>query len=206
MVLKDVGFSLKTGDILGLFGRNGSGKSTLLKMIFGTLKGESIKMSLDGSNVIPSEIIPKKLIAYIPQHSYLPLNARVRDIIPMYFSEGKKQDPIFYDSTIASFASLRIHQLSYGQRKYFEIVLSCHLPHPFIMIDEPFSMLEPLQKESLKLILKEISIHKGILLTDHYYSDVLDIATKKLVLKDGLSFSISTEEDLRHFEYLSKKN
>ncbi len=173
-------------------------------MIFGTLKGESIKMKLDGRHIIPSEVIPKKLIAYIPQHSFLPLNARVRDIIPMYFHEGEKQDTIFYNPTIASFTSLRINQLSHGQRKYFEIVLSCHLPHPFIMIDEPFSMLEPLQKESLKLILKAISIHKGVLLTDHYYSDVLDITTKQMVLKDGLSFPISSEDDLRHFEYISE--
>ncbi|HBY67764.1 MAG: hypothetical protein CMC07_07145 [Flavobacteriaceae bacterium] len=72
------------------------------------------------------------------------------------------------------------------------------------MLDEPFSMLEPLQTKALKEFLLKISETKGIIITDHYYTDVLDITTKNIILKDGKSIEIHSIEDLKKNEYLSK--
>ena len=99
-VLKNISFTCETGEILGIFGRNGCGKSTLLKLIFGTIKGNEIEMSIDGVSLNPYEVITNKRIAYLPQHSFLPRNLRVRDIIPIYFKSQEKQDGIFYDVDI----------------------------------------------------------------------------------------------------------
>ncbi|WP_026451528.1 ATP-binding cassette domain-containing protein [Aequorivita capsosiphonis] len=205
-VIEEIAFSLSTGEILGVFGRNGSGKSTLLKMLFGTVKADSISVSIDNVPIRSSEIISKKLIGYLPQNSMLPKNLKVRDIIPIYFSDGEKQDAIFYDSQIAKITANQVGELSAGELRYFEVLLIGNLDHPFLMFDEPFSMIEPLYKIEIKRFLKELKSKKGILITDHYYHDVLDITTKNLIIKGGKGFSITNMEDLKNHNYLSKNS
>lgn len=202
-VLKDISFELKTGEILGIFGRNGCGKSTLLKMIFGSLSTGEIKLSIDKIEISTAEVIQKQLIAYIPQHPFLPKNIRVRDIIPMYFSEEKKQDAIFYDPGVAKITHQRTGELSQGERKYFETLLVANLDQPFLMLDEPFSMLEPLQTEALKEFLLQKK-EKGIIVTDHYYNDVLNITSKNLVIENGNSYKINSPDDLVKYNYLKR--
>ncbi len=80
-VLTEVSFSLNTGEVMGIFGKNGCGKSTLLKMIFGTLQNGSIEISINGKNFKPSRNISSKQVAYLPQHSFLAKNIKVRDVI-----------------------------------------------------------------------------------------------------------------------------
>ncbi len=203
--MKDVSFTLERGELLGLFGRNGSGKSTLLKLLFGTLKADELTLSIRDTPVKPSEVIPKQLISYLPQHPFLPKQLKVRDIIPLFHAAEAKQDAIFYDPHIATMTHKQTGALSLGELKYFEVVLLSHLPHPFLMLDEPFSMLEPLHKEKLKEFLVNLKTHKGILVTDHYYHDVLEISDKNIVLKEGVAHEAKTETDLRKFEYLTER-
>lgn len=205
-VLKEVSFSLKTGEILGVFGRNGCGKSTLLKMIFGTLGKGLINISIDGAKFNPLENISAERIAYLPQHSFLPKNSTVRDLIPIYFSEEKKQDVIFYDSQIPKFSAKKVGELSLGQVRYLELLLVGHLDHPFLMLDEPFSMIEPMYKIEIKKLLNNLKVDKGIIITDHYYQDVIDITSQNLLIKDGVGFIIESKEDLKKLEYLGKNS
>lgn len=202
-VLQDVSFKLKTGEIMGIFGRNGSGKSTLLKALTGSIKAE-VKMEFDGVITVPSEVISKQLIAYLPQHPFIPVNLLVRDVIPIYYSDGKKQDAIFYDPTIVRISNTKIGALSQGERKYLETLMVGNLPHPVLMLDEPFSMLEPLQIDQLKIHLNKIKEHKAIIITDHYYHDVWDLASKYIVLTDGKSYQIEEKKDLIAFDYLKR--
>lgn len=202
-ILKQVSFSIETGEILGMFGRNGSGKSTLLKMIYGTLQKGSINSSLNETIFNPSENISKRQIAYLPQDSCLPKNVKVRDLIPIYFSEGHFQDKVFYDPYVASYSSQKVGELSMGQVRYLEVLLLANLDHPFLMLDEPFSMIEPLYKIQIKKILEEIKSRKGIIITDHYYKDVLEISTRNILIKDGKSDIINSLEDLREQGYLA---
>lgn len=203
-ILRDVSFSLETGEIIGLFGRNGSGKSTLLKILFGNIKADAMTVSLNNQVLKISEVIPKQHIIYVPQHPFLPKTMKVRDVIIMFHPEEKEQDAVFYDSHIATMTHKKTGELSLGELKYFEVVLLSQLPHPFIMLDEPFSMLEPLHKEKLKERLFELKQTKGIIITDHYYNDVLDVATKNMVIKEGIGFPVISVEDLKEFEYLSR--
>ena len=203
-MLTEVSFRIETGDVLGIFGRNGSGKSTLLKILFGMLKANVLDLQLDGIKMDPSKIIEKQLIGYLPQQPFLPKNSKIRDIIPMYHNSEEKQDAIFYNPSISKLTHKRASELSQGERKYFEVVLLGNLEHPFLMLDEPFSMLEPLQMESIKEFLFQLKKTKGLIITDHYYNDVLDITTQNIVIKEGRSFEVKGTDDLRKFEYLRK--
>ncbi|MAO08849.1 MAG: ABC transporter ATP-binding protein [Alteromonas sp.] len=201
-VLNNVSISLQTGDVIGLFGRNGSGKSTLLKILFGVLKNTGFSLDIDGNRILQKQIVPLKKIGYLPQDSFLPKRITVRNLIPMIFPDGKLQELLFYRKGIAKFEKQRIGELSIGQRKYLELLLLSHMEHPFLLLDEPFSMVEPLYKEEIKGLLEEIKLFKGMIITDHYYHDVFEVSSQNYVLKEGSLTAVFSEEDLKKYNYL----
>jgi ABC-type multidrug transport system ATPase subunit len=205
-ILNQVSLQCKTGDVIGLFGRNGTGKSTLLKIVFGTLKADSISIIYDGEQICVKKIIPSKLIGYLPQESFLPKQLKVRDIIPMFFERSDEQDLVFYAPKIRSFDYKKVGELSLGQRRYLEVLLVGNLEHPFLFLDEPFSMIEPLYKVEIKKLLTKLSKYKGIIITDHYYNDVLDITNKNFLLKDAVLHEINSKEELIEMKYLTKQS
>ena len=205
-ILDNCGFHLKQNEILGIFGRNGSGKSTLLKIVFGTVKAQNGEIRINSTPIQPQKVIPQKWIAYLPQFNFLPQNIKVRDIIPIYFEDGDKQDRIFYAPKISTFETLKPSELSMGQLKYFEILLISNLNHPFIMLDEPFSMIDPLFKDLIKEHLISLKERKSIIVTDHYYNDVLQITDRNYLLKNGKMIDVANKSDLNQYGYLSKGN
>ncbi|WP_031425924.1 ATP-binding cassette domain-containing protein [Flavimarina sp. Hel_I_48] len=201
-ILKKVSFQLKTGEILGLFGSNGSGKSTLLKILFGTLKSDILDLKIDGKTFRGSDIIKHQKIGYLPQFSFLPAANRVWDVVPKFFEDGKLQDRVMRDPGVERISGTKIGQLSQGERRYLELQLVGNLAHPFLMLDEPFSMVEPLYIEHINRFLLQIKETKGILLTDHYYHNVWEISDRKKLLKEGVLNNIQTKENLREMGYI----
>lgn len=202
-VLDYAAMECKTGEIVSIFGRNGTGKSTLLKILFGTLKADRIRLSLNDKPFAVEEIIPQQKIAYLPQQSFLPKSLKVRDIVPLYYSSETKQDKILYDPLIAKIENTKVGSLSMGQLRYFELLLIGNLSHPFLMLDEPFSMIEPLYRDKIRELLFDLKFTKGIILTDHYYDDVFSVADRNLLLKNGRLIAISNKEELADHGYLS---
>lgn len=202
-VLSAVSLEVNTGDIIGIFGRNGSGKSTLLMIIFGVLKAHHFSLDFNQNKIKTQEIITKKLIGYLPQSSFLPKSKKVRDLIPLFFNESEKQDKIFYAPRIATFDHKKIGHLSLGELRYLEFLILANLDHPFLLLDEPFSMIEPLYKEAIKEQIHIIKSKKGIVLTDHYFEDVLEITNKNYLLKNAKLLVVDGKNDLLEHNYLN---
>jgi len=209
-IVKNVSLTLAQGEIISLFGRNGSGKSTLLKMLFGTLKADTIQLQINGKNIYPKDIIPNRYIGYLPQDSFLPKHLKVRDVIPLFHTDGDDQDLIFRAPFIEKVAKRKVGTLSLGELRYLELLLVAHLDHPFLLLDEPFSMIEPIYKQVIKEFLlsltetsaTQVTPKKGILLTDHYYRDVLDISDRNLVVTDGICQVAKDVQDLKRLGYI----
>ncbi|MEI7596163.1 MAG: ATP-binding cassette domain-containing protein [Bacteroidota bacterium] len=201
-ILTNVNFTCNTGDVVAIFGRNGSGKSTLLKILFGTQKPNKIELYINNSKI--EKISTKnKLLAYLPQNPFLPKDITARQIIQMYFSDGETQDKLFYSPLINKIEKQRIGELSLGEQKYLEFLLIINLNHPFILLDEPFTMLEPMQIDLVKDVLTKQKNDKGIIITDHYYRDVFEIANKKIIIKEGVSHEIINMSELADYGYIS---
>ncbi|GAA4116527.1 ATP-binding cassette domain-containing protein [Aquimarina addita] len=203
IILEDVSVQFSTGDILGIFGRNGTGKSTLLQCMFGILDSDSIVIRINNKEINPKDVIASKKIGYLPQDSFLPKEKKVRDIIPIIFPDGEDQDKIFYTQGIHKIENQKAGTLSLGELRYLEVVLLCHLKHDFLLMDEPFSMIQPLYKELIKELLYTVKKTKGIAITDHYYQDVLSITDTNVLLKDRGLIPVFDKKDLVLYEYLT---
>ncbi|GAB3492282.1 ATP-binding cassette domain-containing protein [Spirosoma knui] len=201
-ILKLNNLDLTTGEVVGVFGRNGSGKSTLMKILFGTMSATASLLYLDKAPFDPATTIARKLIAYLPQHSFLPGGLKVRDLIPLVIADGEAQNRVFYSPGIATFDNQRIGSLSMGQLKYLEFLLVAYLDHPFLLLDEPFSMIDPLYHQIIKEVIDSLKASKGILVTDHYYENVWAVTNRNYILVDGVLLPIETKEELTKHGYL----
>ncbi|MFC5047933.1 ATP-binding cassette domain-containing protein [Aquimarina hainanensis] len=201
-ILENISLWCYSGEIIGLFGRNGSGKSTLLKCIYGVIKKDEGQVLIDGKRMTFQKIIREKKIGYLPQNSFLPKEKSVRDLIPLFFPEEAKQDAIFYAPGVHKLEKTRVGKLSLGALRYLEVLFLMNCDHPFLMLDEPFSMIQPLYKERIKELLLSAKKEKGIIITDHYYEDVLTISDRNILVKDRKLIPINSADDLKIAGYL----
>jgi ABC-type multidrug transport system ATPase subunit len=178
-LIENGNFSFQTGDILAIQGKNGSGKSTLMKALFGTHKAKKLEWSFNGEKQ-PTPSPKYERIALLPQDSFLPRDLTPSEIIAMMYKSHDLQKHIYSAPYIADYSLKKMSELSHGAARYIEIIVILHLWHPFILLDEPFSLLAPLHKEAVKKLILEKSKTKGILITDHYTDDIDEIATKKI--------------------------
>jgi len=200
-ILTNITFECNTGEIIGLFGRNGTGKTTLFKILFGILKPDQAEIYFDNRMIRYGEKI-SNFIGYHTQEIMLPRYTKTRDVISMYLPLAK-QDKVFYSIGVPDMCNKRICDLSLGQQRYLQLLLLLNLYHPFLILDEPFSMVEPFYKDLIKEKIFEYRQHKGFIITDHYYRDVLDICDRTHLLRDGILIPIEKNSDLIDLGYLS---
>jgi lipopolysaccharide export system ATP-binding protein len=199
-VLTDISLRCQTGDIIGLLGRNGSGKSTLLKIIFGTLYTDYKFIRINGS-ILSQPFKAKNTIAYLNQDNFLPGNLTVKQVVKIY-SVDHDMKGFLEDEVLSKVLNTEIRNLSGGESRYLEVKLLLNLDTLFVLLDEPFNGISPLHTELIKKIITDSSIRKGIILTDHDYRNVLDVANKYYLLFDGGLKKIKTKQDLIDWGYI----
>ena len=201
-VLTDIYLSCTKGEIIGLLGRNGSGKSTLLKIIFGSLSADAKFIRID-NQLINGLYDTRKLVNYLPQHSCMPNHLKVSTIISL-FCDKRNAALVIANEHIKPFLNKRSKQLSGGEKRLVEIFMLIHSDARYILIDEPFNGIDPLLKEEIKSLIRTHSATKGFIVTDHDYRNILDIATKILLLHDGGTKAIAKKEDLKYYGYVAE--
>ncbi|WP_374949117.1 ATP-binding cassette domain-containing protein [Mucilaginibacter sp.] len=199
-ILQDVSLECRQGEIVGLLGRNGCGKSSLLRVIFGTLKPSYKYVSIN------SDFIQKgyhhNQIAYLPQHSYLPKNIKISKLAGMLVDHGSWPD----------FTALDIYrehshktpaQLSGGELRQLEMLMIIYSRADFILLDEPFTHISPVQADAFKPVIKACAQRKGIIITDHQYQNILDVSDRMIIITNGCTKPVTDKADLVTYGYLS---
>ena len=197
-VLSSVYLKVETGQIVGLLGRNGTGKSCLLRIFFGSLATEcSVRV-----NSKPAAPLYKNPFGagFLPQDNFVPRELSLKQVFWQY-NLNKCQ---FFDwfPEFAEYSNLQVGRLSGGERKILELYLVLNQPHPFILLDEPFCSLGPIQIERMKKLLANAREEKGILITDHLYEHVMELSDRLYVLHKGTVSPAASIEDLVSFGYL----
>ncbi|MNX72647.1 Lipopolysaccharide export system ATP-binding protein LptB [compost metagenome] len=201
LLLSDVYLKLETGQIIGLFGRNGSGKSTLLKIIFGIVPALDKSIFINGISRNNSAMLLNE-ISYLHQNQFIPNHFSVFQTIRL--SVDKQKISVFCeDDFLKPLLNQKIKDLSFGELRYLQIKLILSNQSKFVLLDEPFSGLSPKMIEIVILLIKENSEEKGIVLTDHNYKSVIEIATDLRMLKEGKLQVINKKAELVSEGYLA---
>jgi ABC-type Mn2+/Zn2+ transport system ATPase subunit len=199
-VLQDVHLSCSQGDIIGLLGRNGSGKSSLLKIIFGVLTPAYKYVSINGQFIHKG--YHNTRIAYLPQHNYLPQNIKIKNlaktIIDKQFWDTFTDHPIYKDHQQKTAS-----QLSGGELRQLETLMIIYSKADFILLDEPFTHISPIQTEIFKAIIKKCAQHKGFIITDHQYRNIIDISHKIILISNSSTKHIKTTDELITWGYIN---
>lgn len=202
-VLTDIFMSCEKGEIVGLLGKNGSGKSTLLKIILGSLRSDRKFVKID-DQVIFSLYANRNLVNYLPQNNFLPNHLTIKKIVST-FCEKENAKKISSNNLIKALLNKKSKQLSGGEKRLVEILLIIYSEAKFILIDEPFNGVAPIYKEEIKALIKEESKHKGFIITDHDYRNIIDLSTRLVLLRDGGTKLIKHPEELEYWGYIPEK-
>jgi ABC-type multidrug transport system ATPase subunit len=197
-VLQDVYLKCETKHITGLLGRNGSGKSCLMNIMDGKLQPLNGSVRLNGKALFSTARKPKELM-YLPQFNFIPKSLTLKRIFKDFkldFSVFSHQFPEF-----AKYFKSKTGSLSGGERRLLEIYLIIASDTKFCLLDEPFSHIMPLHIDKIKEIIKEESVKKGILITDHMYKYILDICDEIYLIKDGKTHLIGGLEEIESLGY-----
>lgn len=199
-LLTDIYISCQQGEIIGLLGRNGCGKSTLLKIIFGSISADG-KFIRIGDRIINSFANSHDLIKYLPQDSFLPNHVKVSKVISV-FSDDRNKAILKGHHLIKPMLHKKCNELSGGEKRLLEIYLIVYSNAKYILIDEPFNGIAPIYKESIKELIREQSKTKGFIITDHDYRNILDLASKVILLHDGGTKEIAGVDELSYWGYI----
>ena len=200
VVLTDIYMKCQTGDIIGMLGRNGTGKSTLMKILFGTLNADTKFIRIDGK-VYNQPYKTINEICYLPQDSFLPKHMSVEKTIELYLGENRVVS-FLEDSILQKLNTSKISHLSGGELRYLEIKLLLHTDCKFILLDEPFNGVSPILVGEIKKLIIKASEFKGIILTDHDYRNVLDVANQFCLIYDGGIKKIDDKRELVRWGYI----
>lgn len=203
-VLTDIYLKCETGDIIGILGRNGSGKSTLLKILFGTLGADSKFIRIDGQ-ISNNPYRIKETICYLPQFNFLPKYLTVEKAAQLYIGPSSLS-AFLDDERLSPFRKYKVSKLSGGEQRYFEVKLVLNVNSKFVLLDEPFNGASPILIEKIKEMIISASQHKGIILTDHDYRNVLDVAKRFCLIYDGGIKKTQNIEDIITWGYLPQKS
>lgn len=200
-VLYGVYLNCEPGQIIGVVGRNGCGKTTMLKALFGSLTATHLHLEIDGS--IIRHAYHTGLVEYLPQEPFLPRSLRVRKATRVALPDRTQREAVCHDEVIAPHLGKRVRALSGGEQRYLEVLLVSLRNASYILLDEPFTEIEPIRREPLRRWVRTIAseFNRGFIITDHAYRDVLECADRVVVLSDGVIRAADGEDDLRRWGY-----
>jgi len=196
-ILSDVYLKCETGRITGLLGRNGQGKSCLLQIIYGSLKCEKF-VRIDNLFLYEAYKRPD-LLSYMPQFNFIPKNLSIKRIFRDFDLDLQYFDALFPEFNLKK--QTHIGNLSGGERRLIELYVIVKMKSQFVMLDEPFTHLNPNQIEKVKDLLLEEKIRKGILLTDHMFRHITDICDNLFVLVNGKTHLTKSFADIETLGY-----
>jgi len=195
-VVNDVSMSVSAGEIVGLLGPNGAGKTTSFYMITGLIKPNAGRVLFNDEDItrLPMYSRARKGIGYLPQEPSIFRKLTVAENImaileylPLSKAERKSRlEQLMTDLDIGHIAKSKGYNLSGGERRRVEIARALVTEPKFILLDEPFSGIDPITVEEIqKIIYRLRDKGLGILVTDHNVRETLSITDRAYIIFEG---------------------
>ena len=206
-VVNDVSLTVARGEIVGLLGPNGAGKTTSFYMVVGLISPDSGKVLLDGKDVtsVPMYQRANLGVSYLPQEASVFRKLSVEDNLMAILQTRRmsrrerreKMNRLIEEMGLETVRRSKGYVLSGGERRRVEIARSLAIDPSFLLLDEPFSGIDPIQVLELRRIILDLKNSGiGILVTDHNASETLGVTDRAYIINDGKIFRSGRPVDL----------
>ncbi len=206
-VVRDVSLSIQSAEVVGLLGPNGAGKTTTFYCILGLVTPEGGRILLNGSDItrLPMYLRAREGISYLPQEASIFRKMTVEEnlmaileTLDLTSAEIKERaGKILEELKIAHLARAHAYALSGGERRRAEIARALVLSPSFILLDEPFSGIDPLAVADIQRIIQQLKQKGiGILITDHNVIETLRITDRAYIIAEGEIFRKGAPDEL----------
>ena len=197
LAVSDVSFSMEEGEVIGLLGPNGAGKTTVFYMIAGFLRPNAGSVLFNGMMINNLPMYRRAIlgISYLPQESSIFRRMTVEENILAVLearsglssaARREKAHALMEEFGILHVAKQPAYTLSGGERRRTEIARALAVEPKFLLLDEPFTGVDPIAIREIKLLIHNLSKKGiGVLLTDHNVRDTLAITSRAYIISKG---------------------
>ena len=195
-VVDGISLHIRRGEIVGLLGPNGAGKTTTFYMIVGLLAPDDGRIFFDNQDITHLPIHKRSLlgIGYLSQEPSVFRKLTVEDnimaileVLPLTAIERKMRlEKLLTELNIQHLRKKRAYMLSGGERRRLEITRALVTSPSFLLLDEPFSGIDPIVVDEAQEIIRQLrNKGLGILLTDHNVRETLEITDRAYLIAEG---------------------
>ncbi len=207
-VVNGVSLHVNQGEVVGLLGPNGAGKTTSFYMIVGLTPPDSGKVVVDGEDITRQPMYLRARnygISYLPQEPSIFRKLTVEENIlavleaqPMSWHERRERmETLISQLGLGHIRENRGYALSGGERRRVEIARCLCIEPSFILLDEPFSGIDPIAVLDLQKIIFNLKAGGiGVLITDHNVRETLSVTDRAYIINEGRVFRAGTPEQL----------
>ena len=220
-VVKGITIQIERGEVVGLLGPNGAGKTTTFYMITGMIHPDQGKVELNGIDItsLPMYKRAKQGVGYLSQEPSVFTKLTVEDNLRLVLEmtplnqqeQSDRLESLLEDFSIKHIRKSKAYTLSGGERRRTEIARALVMEPEFILLDEPFSGIDPIAVEDIQKIIFDLkSRNIGVLITDHNVRETLTITDRSYllfegkILKSGTARELAADEEARRL-YLGSK-
>ena len=215
-VVDGVSVEVAGGEVVGLLGPNGAGKTTTFSIILGLIPQEEGRVTLDGEDLtlLPMYLRAQKGLCLLPQEpsAFRRLSVEdnllaVQEMRPSGQPAGAgRLNRILQDLGLEKLAKAKAYRLSGGERRRLEIARALITNPRFILLDEPFTGIDPLAVQELQRIILSLKARGlGLLITDHSVRETLRITDRAYIIHQGSILKSGTPQDLVHSEEVRRR-
>src|SRR6202161_992174 len=206
-VVDDVELEIGQGEVVGLLGPNGAGKPTTFYIMVGLTRPDSGRVLLDGEEItdLPMYMRARSGISYLPQEPsvfrQLTVEQNLLAVLETISLTPEQQrdrlEELLAQVGLEGVRYNHAYSLSGGERRRLEIARSLVLEPAFILLDEPFSGIDPLTVRDIKKIITDLSREGiGVLVTDHQVRETLTVTDRAYIVQNGKILAAGTPAEL----------
>jgi lipopolysaccharide export system ATP-binding protein len=206
-VVDDVELEIGQGEVVGLLGPNGAGKTTTFYILVGLARPDSGRVLLNEEEItdLPMYLRARSGISYLPQEPsvFRQLTSEenllaVLETLPLTPEQQRDRlEELLAQMGLETVRTSKAYTLSGGERRRLEIARSLTLQPSFILLDEPFSGIDPLTVKDLQELIRDLAKSGiGVLITDHNVRETLSVTDRAYILKNGKIFRKGRPDEL----------
>jgi lipopolysaccharide export system ATP-binding protein len=206
-VVDDVELEIGQGEVVGLLGPNGAGKTTTFYILVGLARPDSGRVLLNEEEItdLPMYLRARSGISYLPQEPsvFRQLTSEenllaVLETLPLTPEQQRDRlEELLVQMGLETVRTSKAYTLSGGERRRLEIARSLTLQPSFILLDEPFSGIDPLTVKDLQELIRDLAKSGiGVLITDHNVRETLSVTDRAYILKSGKIFRKGRPDEL----------